>query len=326
MSAGGDVRRPPGACGVRDLVCGLDPSEPWAALRRFCSRRSHCSFAVPSRGSDRCVTAGRVWHRTAFRRGDPAGRARGRAEVAGRSRDPRVLAVPFEPNRDGRHRTPERERDVTNRREYDEGLRRRGSPTSRVSDEAVRAWAAESRTSRGGQACHSVPAILTAPTFEAMFRPASRRTEGLSDPAIGLLGLNPRVPDHGTLGRGAEALEDERRRAFIDRSRATTPGPTAPVPAAMPNPRKKPSHVATGRPVFHPAAPKARKNPESPAEFVGIRGDDRRALVAAATSSAGRHRLASASAANRREQWWLLSRCHHRAGAPETSVGTGVCA
>ena len=116
-------------------------------------------------------------------------------------------ALPFKLNQDRRHHIPEQKRKVTNWRDYDESLRRRGSLTVWFSDEAVEAWEAERRTSRGGQPEYSDLAILTALTFKAVFRLAYRQTEGLIGSVIGLLGLDLAVPDHTTLCRRAETLE-----------------------------------------------------------------------------------------------------------------------
>src|SRR3954447_7815375 len=116
-------------------------------------------------------------------------------------------ALPFKLNQDRRHHIPEPKRKVTNWRDYDESLRRRGSVTVWFSDAAVAAWEAERRTSRGGQPEYSDLAILTALTFKAVFRLALRQTEGLIGSVIGLLGLDLAVPDHTTLSRRAESLE-----------------------------------------------------------------------------------------------------------------------
>src|SRR5215212_6955414 len=105
-------------------------------------------------------------------------------------------ALPFKLNQDRRRHIPEQKRKVTNWRDYDESLRRRGSVTVWFSDEAVEAWEAERRTSRGGQPEYSDLAILTALTFKAVFRLAYRQTEGLIGSVIGLLGLDLAVPDH----------------------------------------------------------------------------------------------------------------------------------
>jgi Transposase DDE domain len=74
-------------------------------------------------------------------------------------------------------------------------------------DEAIEAWAAEPRTTRGGQPWYSALAILTALTLRAVFRLAFRQTEGLIGSIIGLLGLTLRVPDHTTLSRRAITVE-----------------------------------------------------------------------------------------------------------------------
>jgi hypothetical protein len=78
------------------------------------------------------------------------------------------------------------------------------------SAEAIKAWAAEPRTTRGGQPWYSALAILTALTLRAVFRLAYRQAEGLIGSVIGLLGLTLRVPDHTTLSRRAATLEAPR--------------------------------------------------------------------------------------------------------------------
>jgi hypothetical protein len=116
-------------------------------------------------------------------------------------------ALPFEPNRDRRHRIPRQKHKVTNWPAYEAGLRQRGSLTVWFTEEAVEAWAAEPRTTRGGQPWYSPLAILTALTLRAVFRLAFRQTEGLIGSVVGLLGLALRVPDHTTLSRRAATLE-----------------------------------------------------------------------------------------------------------------------
>ena len=99
--------------------------------------------------------------------------------------------VPFKLNQDRRHHIPRQQRKVTNWPAYDASLRQRGSLTVWFTDEAVDAWAAEPRTTRGGQPWYSELAILTALTLRAVFRLAFRQTEGLIGSIIGLLGLDP---------------------------------------------------------------------------------------------------------------------------------------
>jgi hypothetical protein len=96
---------------------------------------------------------------------------------------------------------------VTNWAEYDASLRQRGSLTVWFTEEAIAAWRAEPRTTRGGQPHYSALAIRTALTLRAVFRLALRQAEGLIGSVLQLLGLNLPVPDHSTLSRRAETLE-----------------------------------------------------------------------------------------------------------------------
>src|SRR5918998_5129063 len=121
--------------------------------------------------------------------------------------------LPFKLNQDRRHHIPKQKHKVTNWREYDAGLRQRGSLTVWFTDEAVQAWQAEPRTTRGGQPLYSVLAIRTALTLRAVFRLALRQTEGLIGSILQLLGLDLAVPDHSTLSRRAETLHVPRPRA-----------------------------------------------------------------------------------------------------------------
>src|SRR4051795_10134659 len=123
-----------------------------------------------------------------------------------------MSALPFKLNQARRRHIPEQKRKVTNWRDYDESLRRRGSLTVWFSDEVIEAWKASPRTGRGGRPEYSHLAILTGLTLKAVFRLAYRQTEGLIGSVIGLLGLDLAVPDHSTLCRRAETLEEPRPR------------------------------------------------------------------------------------------------------------------
>src|SRR5215208_5578375 len=99
-------------------------------------------------------------------------------------------AVPFKANAARRHHIPRQRHRVTNWAEYDTALRRRGSLTVWFSDEAIAAWRAEPRTTRGGQPHYSGLAITTALTLRAVFRLALRQTEGLIGSILRLLGVD----------------------------------------------------------------------------------------------------------------------------------------
>ncbi len=102
---------------------------------------------------------------------------------------------------------------MTNWAAYDAGLHARGSLTVWFTPEAIAAWAAAPRTTRGGQPSYSDLAIATALTLRAVFRLALRQTEGLIGSVLQLLGLDLPVPDHSTLSRRAETLEVPRPKA-----------------------------------------------------------------------------------------------------------------
>jgi hypothetical protein len=127
-------------------------------------------------------------------------------------------AVPFKANAARRHRIPRQRHRVTNWAAYDAALRQRGSLTVWFTEEAVAAWRAEPRTTRGGQPWYSPLAILTALTLRAVFRLGLRQTEGLIGSILRLLGLELAVPDHTTLSRRAATLE-------VPRSRSGSGGP-----------------------------------------------------------------------------------------------------
>jgi hypothetical protein len=109
--------------------------------------------------------------------------------------------VPFKHHAEHRHRIPKRRYRVTNWREYDVVLRRRGSLTVWFTDDAIAAWRAESRSTPGGQPYYSALAITTALTLRAIFHLGLLQTEGLIGSVITLLGLTLTVPDHSTMCR-----------------------------------------------------------------------------------------------------------------------------
>jgi hypothetical protein len=121
--------------------------------------------------------------------------------------------MPFKANASRRRHIPRQKRRVTNWAAYNASLRQRGSLTIWFTDEAIAAWQAARRTTRGGQAWYSPLAILTALTLRAVFRLALRQTEGLIGSIINLLGLTLAVPDHSTLSRRAATLEVPQRRS-----------------------------------------------------------------------------------------------------------------
>jgi hypothetical protein len=85
--------------------------------------------------------------------------------------------MPFKANAARRHHIPKQKRKVTNWAAYDASLRQGGSLTPWFTDEAIVAWRAAPRTTRGGQAWYSPLSILTEPTLKAVFHLALRQTK-----------------------------------------------------------------------------------------------------------------------------------------------------
>jgi hypothetical protein len=114
--------------------------------------------------------------------------------------------MPHKYNADRRHRIPKARYKVTNWRDYEAGLRKRGSLTIWFSEDAVEAWRAAPRTTPGGQARYSDLAIETSLILRTVFHQPLRQTEGLVGSLLELMGLDLPVPDHTTLSRRARTL------------------------------------------------------------------------------------------------------------------------
>jgi hypothetical protein len=114
--------------------------------------------------------------------------------------------MPHKYNADRRHRIPKRRYKVTNWRDYEAGLRQRGSLTIWFTEEAIAAWRAAPRTTPGGQARYSDLAVETSLILRTVFHQPLRQTEGLVGSLLELMGLDLPVPDHTTLSRRARTL------------------------------------------------------------------------------------------------------------------------
>jgi hypothetical protein len=119
--------------------------------------------------------------------------------------------MPYKHNASRRHRIPKMEFKVPNWAEYEAGLRRRGSLTLWVTEEALAQWHAPRRSTRGGQARYSDLAIETVLTLGCVLGLRLRQSEGLVISLLDLMGLDLPVPDHTTLSRRAQAREPSAR-------------------------------------------------------------------------------------------------------------------
>jgi hypothetical protein len=114
--------------------------------------------------------------------------------------------MPHKYNADRRHRIPKTRDKLMNWRDYEAGLRKRGSLTIWFTEEAIAAWRAAPRTTPGGQARYSDLAVETSLILRTVFHQPLRQTEGLVGSLLGLMGLDLPVPDHTTLSRRARTL------------------------------------------------------------------------------------------------------------------------
>jgi hypothetical protein len=104
---------------------------------------------------------------------------------------------------------------VRNWAEYDAALRCRGSLTLWVTAEAMDHWAAQPRSTPGGQCLYSDLAIETSLMLRPLFGQPLRQTEGLMASIFAWLGLDLKVPDHSTVSRRAMSLKSISKRCAL---------------------------------------------------------------------------------------------------------------
>src|SRR4051794_41416988 len=106
--------------------------------------------------------------------------------------------MPHKYNADRRHRIPKTRYKVTNWRDYEAGLRQRGSLTIWFTDEAIAAWRAAPRTTPGGQARYPDLAIETSLILRTVFHQPLRQGEGVGGSLLGLMGVGLPGPGPST--------------------------------------------------------------------------------------------------------------------------------
>src|SRR5450631_1476296 len=124
--------------------------------------------------------------------------------------------MPHKYNAERRHHIPKSRFKVTNWSEYEAGLRRRGSLTLWLTEEAIDAWGAAPRATPGGQATYSDSAIQTCLMLRTAFKLPLRQAEGLMTSVVELLGCELAVPDHTTVSRRAIKLPSIARAALSE--------------------------------------------------------------------------------------------------------------
>ncbi|WP_159436494.1 transposase [Pseudovibrio sp. Tun.PSC04-5.I4] len=115
--------------------------------------------------------------------------------------------MPFKANADRQHKFVKAKYKVTNWREYNESLRRRGDITVWVEDSVATTWFAPAANRRGRPARFSELAIQTCLQIRAVFCLALRQTQGFVRSVFHLMELVLPVPDFSTLSRRASGLK-----------------------------------------------------------------------------------------------------------------------
>src|SRR3954470_20599792 len=111
--------------------------------------------------------------------------------------------MPHKHNADRRHHIPKMSFKVKNWPAYEAGLRRRGSLTLWIKDEALDHWQTYGPS---GQARYTDAAIRTSLMVRTAFKLPLRQTEGLMASVLMLMGLTISAPDHTTVSRRAVTL------------------------------------------------------------------------------------------------------------------------
>lgn len=97
---------------------------------------------------------------------------------------------------------------VRNSKEYDAGLKQRGSISLWVSEEVIEQWRNEQKTGRRGASnYYSEVAITTMVRIQSLFHLAGRQTEGFLESLFMVMGIELAVPDHSTLSRRLGKLQ-----------------------------------------------------------------------------------------------------------------------
>ncbi len=97
---------------------------------------------------------------------------------------------------------------VRNWAEYEAGLKKRGDLTVWLSDAALDAWRAPASGKPGGQRTYADIAIEAALTIRMVFHLPLRQTEGFLRSLAQLLELDLPIPDHTTMSRRLQKLDE----------------------------------------------------------------------------------------------------------------------
>jgi hypothetical protein len=96
---------------------------------------------------------------------------------------------------------------ITNWREYNSGLKRRGSLTLWVDESVASSWYHQGPIKRGGQMVYSADCIVVLLTLKVTFRLAFRQLEGFAESIFELMGIDLLVPSYTQICRRQASLK-----------------------------------------------------------------------------------------------------------------------
>lgn len=97
---------------------------------------------------------------------------------------------------------------IRNWKEYNAGLKQRGSLSFWVSEEVIEQWQVKEKSGRpGASLTYSNVAIATMATVKSLFHLGGRQAQGFLESLFRLMGVNLSVPDHSTLSRRLGSLK-----------------------------------------------------------------------------------------------------------------------
>ena len=96
---------------------------------------------------------------------------------------------------------------ITNWREYNRGLKGRGSLTIWIDEEISQKWYHQGPARRGGQTVYSSDCIVLLLTIKVTFRLAFRQLEGFVGSVFALMGVDLQVPSYTQICRRQAGLK-----------------------------------------------------------------------------------------------------------------------
>lgn len=111
--------------------------------------------------------------------------------------------------REGRQKAKKVRYTITNWKEYNAALERRGSLTLWIEDSVVASWyaSASSTPKRGRKELYSDAALVLCLTLQAVYHLPYRQTEGFLRSVFQMMGITVTVPDYSTVNRRAKSVD-----------------------------------------------------------------------------------------------------------------------